>query len=123
MILVDTSVWIDHLRSDDEWLAGLLRAGRVLVHPFVIGELALGSLRQRNLILRALQRLPHATVATHLEVMRFVEEHALFSLGIGYVDAHLLAAVRLTQGASLWTRDRQLLAAAQRLGVAAVGGR
>ncbi len=120
MILVDTSVWIDHLRADDETLASLLGAGRVLVHPFVTGELALGSLRQRALVLRALHRLPQPAVATHQEVMRFIDQQALFGLGIGYVDAHLLAAVRLTPDASLWTRDTQLLAAARRLGVAAL---
>jgi predicted nucleic acid-binding protein len=119
VILVDTSVWIDHLRAGDEVLASLLHDRRVLVHPFVTGELALGSLRQRALVLRALHRLPQAIVATHPEVMRLIDEQALFGLGIGYVDAHLLAAVRLTQDASLWTRDKQLITAGQRLGVAA----
>ncbi len=119
MILVDTSVWVDHLRAGDKMLAGLLEAGRVLAHPFVIGELALGNLRQRELVLTTLQDLPRAGVATDHEVLRFISQHALFGLGIGYVDAHLLAAVRLTAAAALWTRDKRLRGVAERLGVAA----
>jgi predicted nucleic acid-binding protein len=115
VILVDTSVWVDHLRRVDEALAELLDAGRVLAHPLVIGELALGSLRQRDLVL---QDLPQACVATDREVLHFVDQHLLFGLGIGYVDAHLLAAVGLTAGAALWTRDRRLRGAAARLGFA-----
>lgn len=119
MILIDTSVWIDHLRSGDTALAVLLQAGRVLAHPFVTGELALGSLRQRDIVLGALHDLPQASVATHGEVLSFISQEELFGLGIGYVDAHLLAAVRLTPGASLWTRDKRLLMAADKLGLAA----
>lgn len=119
MILVDTSVWVDHLRCGDTALAGLLETGRVLAHPFVTGELALGGLRQRDVVLSALQDLPQASVASDDEVMGFIGQHRLFGLGIGYVDAHLLAAVRLTLGASLWTRDKRLLAAADRLGLVA----
>lgn len=119
MILVDTSVWIDHLRRGDTPLATLLDAGRVLSHPFVVGELALGGLRQRDIVLGALRDLPQASVATGMEVMDFIGRHALYGLGIGYVDAHLLAAVRLTPGTSLWTRDKRLLAAAEQLGLAA----
>lgn len=118
MILVDTSVWVDHLRAGDGTLSDLLATGRVLAHPFVIGELALGNLRQRNLVLATLQDLPRASVATEQEVLHFIDRHALFGLGIGYVDAHLLAAVRLT-AAALWTRDKRLLGVAERLGVAA----
>jgi len=118
VILVDTSVWIDHLRSGDAVLAGLLESGRVLAHPFVTGALALGGLRQRDVILGALQDLPQANVATHEEVFRFIAENALYGLGIGYVDAHLLAAVRLTPGAALWTRDKRLLAASKRVDLA-----
>lgn len=118
MILVDTSVWIDHLRKGDATLALLLDTGRVLAHPFVIGELALGNLKQRTLILAMLRDLPQATVATDAEVLHFINKHLLFGLGIGYVDAHLLAATRLTS-ASLWTRDKPLLAAAARLGLTA----
>lgn len=122
MILVDTSVWVDHLRASDKTLSKLLDAGRVLSHPFVIGEIALGRLVQRDLVLSALQDLPRTEVATPQEVLHFVEEQRLFGLGIGYVDAHLLAAVRLTAGADLWTRDRRLLAVAERLDLATLPG-
>jgi len=120
VILVDSSVWVDHLRSGDATLARLLDDGRVIAHPFVVGELALGSLRQRELILTALQDLPQAVVASDIEVLRFINQQALYGLGIGYVDAHLLASARLTAGGSLWTRDKRLQAVADQLGVAAV---
>lgn len=113
MILVDTSVWIDHLRVGDPSLISLLEAGRVLIHPFVIGELALGNLRQRHVVLDALQSLPSSVVARDEEVLRFIDGQALSGKSIGYIDAHLLAAVRLTPGASIWTRDRRLLAVAR----------
>ncbi len=119
MILVDTSIWVDHLRKGDETLAGLLDSGEILSHPFVIGELALGNLKQRSLILATLHDLPRAVSATDTEVLHFIDRHVLFGLGIGYVDAHLLAATRLTAGATLWTRDKPLLSAAGRLGLAA----
>ena len=119
MILVDTSIWIDHLRAADKTLIELLDAGTVLLHPFVIGELALGNLRQRDLILGILQDLPQASVATGQEVLLFIRRHALFGLGIGYVDAHLLAAVRLAEGTSLWTRDQRLRTVADQMGLAA----
>ena len=118
MILVDTSVWVDHLRATDKTLTVLLDAGQVLAHPFAIGELALGNLRQRDLVLGALQDLPQAAVATDSEVLHFIDQNALFGLGIGYVDAHLLAAVRLTAGGALWTRDQRLHDAALKLGLA-----
>jgi predicted nucleic acid-binding protein len=120
VILVDSSVWVDHLRSRDATLARLLDNGRVIAHPFVVGELALGSLRQRESILTAMQALPQAVVAGDTEVLRFINQRALHGLGIGYVDAHLLASVRLTAGGSLWTRDKRLRAVADRLGLAAV---
>ena len=118
MILVDTSVWVDHLRKSDEALAGLLEAGKILAHPFVIGELALGNLPRRDLVLSALHDLPQASVATDREILHLVDQHLLFGLGIGYVGAHLLAAVLLTAGAGFWTRDRRIERAADRLGVA-----
>ena len=118
MILVDTSVWIDHLRAGSETLAGLLDTGRVLTHPFVVGELALGNLRQREVVLSALSDLPSANIAADAEVLDFIGRQSLFGLGIGYVDAHLLAAARLTPGAELWTHDRQLRDVATRLGMA-----
>jgi predicted nucleic acid-binding protein len=115
VILVDTSVWVDHLRSPDRRLVQLLDLGQVLVHPFVIGELALGNLRQRPVILQTLRDLPHAIVAAHDEVLTFIERLELFKFGIGYVDVHLLAATRLMAGATLWTRDEQLRSAADGL--------
>jgi predicted nucleic acid-binding protein len=118
VILVDTSVWVDHLRAGDLTLVRLLENSQVLVHPFVIGELALGNVRQRANLLAELQNLPQAPVASDQEVLRFIELHELFGLGIGYVDAHLLAAVRLSAGSSLWTRDKRLLAIAVHLGTA-----
>jgi predicted nucleic acid-binding protein len=118
MILADTSVWVDHLRNGDSKLAELLEQSQVLMHPFVLGELALGSLRQREVVLSSMQDLPQVTVAIDSEVLGFIERRALFSLGIGYIDAHLLASVQLTQGASLWTRDKRLLAAAERFALA-----
>lgn len=119
MILVDTSVWIDHLRQNDDALVRLLNDGRVLSHPCVTGELALGNLRNRGAVIGALHDLPQATIATHDEVLLFIEHNMLSGLGIGYVDAHLLAAARLSAGAALWTRDKRLLAASKRLGLAA----
>lgn len=118
MILVDTSVWIDHLRKGEPRLVDNLNAGQVLAHPFVIGELALGSLRQRDVVLGALRELPHSEVATDEEVFVFIERERLYGLGIGFVDAHLLAAARLMPGVRLWSRDRKLALAATRLGLA-----
>jgi predicted nucleic acid-binding protein len=118
LILVDTSVWIDHLRADNAALKRLLDAGRVLMHPFVLGELALGRMRQREIILAALSDLPRAELATDAEVLGFINREALFGRGIGYVDAHLLAAARLTAGAELWTRDNRLRSVAEALGLA-----
>ena len=92
MILVDTSVWIEHLRSASAILMELLGNGSVLGHPFVLGELALGNLRQRDDILRVLRRLPQATSASHAEVLQLIDREALFGRGMGYVDVHLLAA-------------------------------
>ena len=117
MIIVDTAVWIDHLRDGDRELAWRLEHGDVLAHPWVTGELALGSLRGRDEILRLLDELPQAQVATPAELLAFIGHHELHGLGIGYVDAQLLAATMLT-GAHLWTRDRRLRAAAGDLGVA-----
>lgn len=118
MILADTSVWVDHLRAGDKALATQLDRGIILAHPFVIGELALGNLRQREIVLKALMDLPHASVATDAEVLHFIGRHALFGRGIGYIDAHLLAAVTLTAGAKLWTKDKRLHDVAVQLGLA-----
>ena len=118
MILVDTSIWIDHLRASDEQLSALLSDGKVLGHPFVTGELALGNLVNRIAVIGAMQELPQTHVATDTEVLRSIGEKRLFGQGIGYIDTHLLAAVLLTPGSTLWTRDKCLLAIASRLGVA-----
>ena len=117
MILADTSVWVDHLRKYDETFAALLDAGTVLAHAFVIGEIALGYLQQREIVLDALSSLPQAGVATDKEALFFIDRHALFGRGIGYVDAHLLAAVQLMPGTELWTRDRWLREVAVQLGL------
>jgi predicted nucleic acid-binding protein len=118
VILVDTSVWIDHLCTGDRALAALLEAGDVLIHPFVIGELALGNLRRRKIVLGALSDLPRASVATDGEVLHFIDRHELFGRRVGYVDAHLLAAARLTARAALWTNDRKLHRVAEQLRLA-----
>ncbi len=117
MMLVDTSVWIDHLRHGDAELATALRAAQVGVHPFVVGELACGNLRARSEVLGLLQALPPIAVATDKEVLFFMDEHALMGRGIGCVDVHLLASARLG-GVLLWTRDKRLQAIATELGLA-----
>ncbi|MBN9085923.1 MAG: PIN domain-containing protein [Reyranella sp.] len=118
MILVDTSVWVDHLRAGDPKLATLLQANQVLTHPFVVGEIALGSLKQRRLILGALANLPHAPVARAEEVLLFIDRHSLAGTGLAYVDVHLLASAQLAAGAAILTRDKRLEATARRLGLA-----
>lgn len=117
MILADTSVWIDHLRKGDDHLVDLLNHSRVTIHPFVLGELACGNLRNRQDILRLLRDLPRLNPATDEEVVYFIEEKALMGQGIGYIDAHLLAAVILSSPVRLWTRDKRLLAVAETLGL------
>jgi predicted nucleic acid-binding protein len=117
VILADTSIWVDHLRAGHRTLAHLLDRGSVLSHPWVAGELALGHLSQRQEILRLLRSLPQAEIATTGEVATFIERHQLHGLGIGYVDAQLLAATQLTPDGSLWTNDKRLAGAASRLGL------
>ena len=117
MILVDTSVWIDHLRGLDRTLVAHLLDGRVVCHRFVIGELAVGSLRNRSEVLSLLATLPAAPVVSHEEMLAFIDAHALMGLGLGWIDVHLLASARLA-GQLLWTRDRRLAKAASGLGVA-----
>ena len=116
MIMVDTSVWVDHLRAGDAQLAALLERGAVVMHPFVVGEIACGSLSDRPSVLGLLRGLPSAVVAEGEEVLGFIEHRLLHGKGIGYVDAHLLASAVLTEGTTLWTRDRRLRAAAELLG-------
>ena len=117
MILVDTSVWVDHFLRRNEQLAALLLGGEVLGHPSVLGEVALGHLRRRAEILEHLSELPQARAATDEEALTFIERHALSGRGVGWVDVHLLAAAALS-GASLWTLDRRLAAVASRLSLA-----
>ena len=119
MILVDTSVWVDHLRKSEGELRRLLLSGRVVSHPLVIGEFAMGSFTQRDLLIKELGDLPKSKVADDDEVLHFVARESLFGLGIGYIDAHLLAAVRLVPGTLLWTRDKRLKEIAARFNLAA----
>jgi predicted nucleic acid-binding protein len=119
VILADTSVWIDHLRSHDPLLARLLDSGQMLGHAFVRGELACGYLQQRAPILSFLARLPQAMMADDDEVIGLIDRYRLMGKGIGYVDAHLLTATMLTPDAQLWTRDRSLSALARSLGLEA----
>jgi predicted nucleic acid-binding protein len=107
MVLVDTSVWVAHLRHGDVGLDLLLTEGRVLSHPFIVGELACGNLRRRSEILSHLQALPQAIPAKHEEVLQLIENHQLMGKGLGYVDMHLLASVFLTRVA-FWTLDKKL---------------
>jgi predicted nucleic acid-binding protein len=126
VILVDTSVWVNHLKAGDARLSRLLEAGWVLAHPWVTGELALGHLSQRTEILGLLSNLPQAKVAADAEVLAFIEHRKLHGLGIGYVDAQLLTATRLTLDARLWTVDKRLAAVGSQLdllaGPADIGG-
>ncbi len=117
MVLVDTSVWIDHLHEANPELVELLERSGVAQHPMVIGELSLGSLHDRVRVLGLLSNLPSTPVATHAEVARFVDAHVLYGKGLSLVDAHLLASVLLAPGTRLWTRDKRLQDAARGLGV------
>ena len=117
MVLVDTSVWVEHLRQGAPGLEGLLAEGEVVCHPFVIGELACGNLRNRREILSLLRELPALDAVGHEELLLFVDGHRLMGRGLGLVDVHLLAAA-VVDGTPLWTRDRRLRDAAQGLGIA-----
>jgi len=110
-------VWVDHLRRGSDRLVELLEAGSVLAHPFVTGELACGNLSNRKQVLKHLKRLPHAAIASDAEVLAFIEAHRLMGRGVGYVDMHLLAAVSLSPGVRLWTRDRKLATLAGELAI------
>jgi predicted nucleic acid-binding protein len=115
VILVDTSVWVDHLKTGDAVLGRVLERGSVLAHPWVTGEIALGHLSHRKDIVELLGHLPQAEVATDREVLTLIERRQLYGLGIGYVDAQLLAATQLTPDARLWTADKRLAAAGSQL--------
>jgi len=108
MILADTSIWVDHLRGKKNSLKDYLEEGHILVHPFIIGELACGNLKNRGAILTMMGNLPSAVIASDEEVMEFINTRSLFGLGIGYIDVHLLAATALTRDALLWTADKRL---------------
>lgn len=118
MILVDTSVWIDHLRKTVPALAQALEHGEVMTHPYVIGELACGSLKNRDEILALMATLPSAVVAGDEEALLFIDRWKLMERGIGYIDVHLLASVTLTEDVLLWTRDKRLAEAAVDLDLA-----
>jgi predicted nucleic acid-binding protein len=116
VILVDTSVWADHFNRPEEHLVTLMQEGEVAMHPFVVGELAIGNLRDWERRIAQLQTLPSLSVVPHLDWLRFVRKHQLNGTGLGFVDAHLLAVAAATPGVELWTRDKRLASAAKALG-------
>jgi len=117
VIVADTSVWIDHLRFGDREVRDRLNRGEIAIHPFIVGELALGSLRDRAGTLALLDRLPEVRVARAAEVRHAIESRGLFGYGIGLVDAHLIASVLISSSALLWTRDKSLRKVAEKLGI------
>ena len=117
MILADTSIWIDHLRSENTEMRKRLTQGDIVIHPFIIAELALGSLRERIKTLALLDLLPQVRVAHLSEVRLTIEARRLYSLGIGLIDAHLIASVFINSSTLLWTRDKRLRKAAESLGI------
>jgi predicted nucleic acid-binding protein len=119
VILADTSVWVDHLRRGNSALVAALENQEVVTHPFIIGELACGDLRDRRQVLTLLHRLPGATVATDNEALAVIDTRRLMGRGLGYVDVHLLASALLSPPLRLWTFDAALATAADRLGVVA----
>lgn len=118
MILPDTSIWIDQLRAGDPELIAQLEIGTIVIHPWVIGEIALGNLAHRSRTLQALKELPAAPIVAIAEVFDIIEERSLHGLGIGYVDVQILASALAVPGTMLWTRDQRLHSAATRLGMA-----
>ena len=117
MILADTSIWIDHLRSDNSEMRRLLSQGQIVIHPFIIAELALGSLQRRTKTLALLDLLPQVCVARMSELRAMIEARGLYSLGIGLTDAHLIASVFIDSPTLLWTKDRRLRKVAEALGI------
>jgi predicted nucleic acid-binding protein len=117
VILADTSVWVDHLRSGDKEMRDRLNRGEIMIHPFVTAELALGSLKDRSRTLALLDRLPQVRVAQSSEVRLAIEARRLHGLGIGLVDAHLIASVFMSSPALLWTRDKRLRRVSEGLGI------
>lgn len=118
MILVDTSIWVDHFRTRVEALESLIASEQVLGHPFVTGEVAVGSLRHWREAVSSLRDLPSARMASEQEVLDLLVKEALVASGLGFVDVHLLASCGKDTGTLLWTRDKRLAAQAQRLGCA-----
>lgn len=121
MILVDTSIWVDHLRAGCRTLAKLLHEGEVLCHPFIVGELSCGNLQQRREIISLLQALPHLDRVSDDEILYFIEKHRLYGKGLGLVDIHLLASCSVG-ACQLWTKDKRLMKIAEDLGMGAKAG-
>jgi predicted nucleic acid-binding protein len=119
VIVADTSVWIDHFNSPDSRLIEFVSINELLMHPFVAGEILLGNVKDRRRTSHLLSKLPQLLPVRHADVLAMIENSELFGCGIGYVDAHLVAAVRLREVGHLWTRDKRLHAVAEKLGVAA----
>jgi predicted nucleic acid-binding protein len=117
IVLADTSVWIEHLRRGEATLAAHLRDGLVLIHPFVLGELACGNMRSRPAILSHLKTLPEAKLASNAEVLQMIEDRKLWGRGLGWVDVHLIASARLST-CPLWTLDKRLQDTAAQFGIA-----
>jgi predicted nucleic acid-binding protein len=117
MILVDTSVWVDHFRKGEAVLAALLGEGRIMIHPFIVGELALGNLRDWEETVATLRELPQAVVVSQDRLLSMITGEALIGTGIGFVDSHLLASVGASEGLRLWTRDKRLAAKADAMGI------
>ena len=116
MVLVDTSIWIEHLRSGSLTLAALLNKALIVTHPFIVGELACGNLKHRKKFMSLLSELPSAVTASHDEVLELIDAHKLMGQGIGWIDANLLAS-SLLSGTPLWSGDRRLRSIAAVLGV------
>ena len=117
MVLVDTSVWVAHLRDGTIGLEELLEEGDVVCHPFIVGELACGNLKNRSEVLSLLQALPVAVHAEHEEVIQFIENHRLMRKGLGYIDVHLLASANLME-VQLWTLDKRLKKVSSKMALA-----
>lgn len=117
MILVDTSIWIDHLHASEAELIALLADDQIACHPYVIEELGLGSIKQRDVVLELLESLRQFPVLDHAEVMTLVNVRKLWGRGLSAVDCHLVGAVSLVDGARLWTRDKRLTAACRDMGI------
>jgi len=116
MVLVDTSVWVDHLVKGDDQLRDLLANEDVIIHPFIVGELACGNIKNRSEILPLLNSLPCSTIADNIEVMKFIEDNALYGQGLGFIDIHLICACFLSHSV-IWTRDKSLSKVARKFGI------